>query len=332
MKKRADNLLQRKVSVKGHKPHVVYGHSKPELDRKEKEYKESLNKKPPVDFEYWLDKWWENHQTEIKYNTYDGYKRPVEDVREYFKGQDMREIKPSDITRFLEWLAKADKAKQTVKLRYIVIKMVFDYAMAHDMDIGNPAAAVKLPKGLKADKRQALTDTEISDVKASKNLLANTLLYTGLRLNEALALRWIDIDMKQDKIYIRGAIVWQNNKPVIDTPKTENAIREIPLLPELKELLKPGRGYVFSENGKPLEKKQFRSMWDKYCKELGWHITPHQFRHTYATTLYYAGIDLKTAQYIMGHAKPDMMLEVYTHLKEQQVSKVGKKISKQMSK
>ncbi len=329
MKKRADGRLQRKVTIKGHKPHIVYGHSKPELDRKEKEYRESLNKKLPVDFEYWLDQWWETHQTEVKYNTAQSYISPVKDVKAYFKDWDMREIKPSDIKEFLKYTASSNKAKQTIKLRKIVLSLCFDYAIEHDVDIINPARNVKMPKGLSEGHRKELTESEIQNIQDSKFLLANLLLYTGLRLNEALALRWIDISFKDNKIYVENSVLWKNNKPELDTPKTPDSIRYVPLLPQLRELLKPriGKGFVFNVGGKLLEKKQFRSMWDKYCKDIERHVTPHQFRHTYATMLYYAGIDLKTAQFFMGHSKPDMLLKIYTHLREEETSSAAQKIS-----
>ncbi len=43
-------------------------------------------------------------------------------------------------------------------------------------------------------------------------------------------------------------------------------------------------------------------------------FTPHIFRHTYATNLYYAGIDVKKSQYYLGHSSIEMTLKIYTHL------------------
>lgn len=53
-------------------------------------------------------------------------------------------------------------------------------------------------------------------------------------------------------------------------------------------------------------------------------FTPHIFRHTYATNLYYAGIDIKTAQYLLGHSSLDMTLKVYTHLDNEQTNTIAK--------
>ena len=43
-------------------------------------------------------------------------------------------------------------------------------------------------------------------------------------------------------------------------------------------------------------------------------FTPYTFRHTYATNLYYAGIDIKRCQYLLGHSSIEMTLKIYTHL------------------
>ena len=49
-------------------------------------------------------------------------------------------------------------------------------------------------------------------------------------------------------------------------------------------------------------------------------ITPHMFRHTYATSLYYSGVDIKTAQYLLGHSSIQMTLDVYTHLDNEKIT------------
>ena len=84
-----------------------------------------------------------------------------------------------------------------------------------------------------------------------------------------------------------------------------------------------------------LSRSSFRKMWEsiiKKTKETAERLssekhqciseyinktisfTPHTFRHTYATNLYYAGIDIKRCQYLLGHSSIEMTLKVYTHL------------------
>ncbi|MBQ2671186.1 MAG: tyrosine-type recombinase/integrase [Clostridia bacterium] len=54
---------------------------------------------------------------------------------------------------------------------------------------------------------------------------------------------------------------------------------------------------------------------------------PHIFRHTYTTNLYYAGVDIKTAQYLLGHSDIKMTLEIYTHLDNKRVDESTKKLN-----
>jgi len=56
-------------------------------------------------------------------------------------------------------------------------------------------------------------------------------------------------------------------------------------------------------------------------------ITPHLFRHTYATMLYYTGVDIKTAQYLLGHATIQMTMELYTHLEAENNTSAMDKIN-----
>ena len=55
-------------------------------------------------------------------------------------------------------------------------------------------------------------------------------------------------------------------------------------------------------------------------------ITPHTFRHTYATMLYYAGVDIKTAQYLLGHSSIKVTMDIYTHIDKSQVKNTVSKL------
>lgn len=53
-------------------------------------------------------------------------------------------------------------------------------------------------------------------------------------------------------------------------------------------------------------------------------LTPHIFRHNYATNLYYAGVDLKEAQRLLGHADAKTVIEIYTHLDKEKSNSAPK--------
>ena len=89
-------------------------------------------------------------------------------------------------------------------------------------------------------------------------------------------------------------------------------------------------------NGEYMTKSSFVKFWKSIMKKIDEaaaksgcegeiNFTPHICRHTYATDLYYSDIDVKTAQYLLGHSSLNVTLEIYTHLDK---SKVGVEIEK----
>ena len=67
--------------------------------------------------------------------------------------------------------------------------------------------------------------------------------------------------------------------------------------------------------------------WDKYLKMTGLNITQHQLRHTYATMLYRAEIDAKTAQKLLGHSDVGTTLNIYTHIGRELDQKIMGKLN-----
>ena len=68
-------------------------------------------------------------------------------------------------------------------------------------------------------------------------LLLAILLYTGVRRAEMLALRWENIDFESKLIHIRRQITFINNRPVEKAARSLAGLREVPMLPELEQIL-----------------------------------------------------------------------------------------------
>lgn len=64
----------------------------------------------------------------------------------------------------------------------------------------------------------------------------------------------------------------------------------------------------------------FDAAWHTAAARVDFPVRPHQLRHTYITTLFEAGLDIKEIQRVVGHADPSVMLRVYTHYREAQRS------------
>jgi site-specific recombinase XerD len=59
---------------------------------------------------------------------------------------------------------------------------------------------------------------------------------------------------------------------------------------------------------------------------MKFYVTPHILRHTFITELYYAGVDLKTAQYLAGHSDIKTTLKIYTHLDNEKLKSTSDKM------
>lgn len=161
---------------------------------------------------------------------------------------------------------------------------------------------VALPK----EKVRELIDKIASaDDKLIKFYLA-LMLYTGLRREEMLGLRWEDIDLDAGFLHISRAVTYPSSKPVVGKPKTKKSKRDVAMPDELVSLLtkyKQPNGYLVSdENGELFNDyniKKLREAAREYA-ELP-ELDARQLRHSYASMLDAAGIGLNTIGVSMGH-------------------------------
>ena len=165
---------------------------------------------------------------------------------------------------------------------------------------------------------------------------AMIMLYAGLRIGEVLALEWTDIDLEARTITVSKARTLFKNQASVKSPKTKAGIRVVPIPEILYDVLHSVRkkqGLVCPDiNGKLMSLNAQKNAWNAFINHLNEcaggkkgsgprkpvmvidRITPHMLRHTYATMLFDAGVDVKSAQKFLGHSDIEVTLEVYTHL------------------
>ncbi len=239
-------------------------------------------------------------------------------------------------------------AKQILQLA--VRNRVIDYNAAQDVDI--PANACQGHRRALTDTEQQW----IVDTPHRAQRGAMIMMYAGLRRGEIIPLQWTDIDLKEKTIQVNKAVAVKSGKlQVKPFTKTEAGMRVVDIPQQLVNFLKSEKKKAFSgtainplvcpsANGGMMSDTAWRRMWDSYLHDLNWkyghhidnkgkpakskhncngilmeipHFTAHWLRHTFATLLYMAGVDVLTAKEQLGHADIKTTLAIYTHLDKQ---------------
>lgn len=273
------------------------------------------------------EEWKEEAYPKLSPNTLSGYNGSLNRILKTFENDKIGKITPLDIENYLKKVTAQGFARHTVNNDRLILNLVFNYSVVNGYISLNPCTAVKTPKNTKKKKRKPISAQEreivLNTIGTPMGFFAFFLLYTGLRLGEALALKGEDINFNENIITINKSLYWDGNQPKIKEPKTESGVRQVALLDILKPYLKNVKksDIIFSYNNKYYTKTIFSKHWKKYAKENNIISTPHCFRHSYATILYDAGIQPKDAQILLGHAQLSTTMDIYTDIEESRKAK-----------
>lgn len=237
-------------------------------------------------------------------------------------------LRKTDLRALLSRLAAEGMAKSTLYKIKETASAVMELACDEGFIAHNLFRTIKVP-GRKPKERQPITQEQAAFLlshweESSMGLPAMIMLLCGLRRGEVLALRWEDI--RDGYIFVNRAVFYPKGaKAYIKEPKSKASIRRVPVPQSLREALarcQESSAYICPlQGGRLMGQTAFYRTWQKYMvhfEAAGFPVfTPHQLRHTYATMLYSAGVDILTAQRLLGHASPKVTLEIYTHLEKQ---------------
>lgn len=163
-------------------------------------------------------------------------------------------------------------------------------------------------------------------------------LYTGLRIGELLALSWEDVDFERGVLTVsktcRDGNINGKHVRILDTPKTENSRRQIPLSKTLVKMLKDMKKkskceFVIADDEKPVFIRSYQRTFELFLKKLKLpHKGFHSLRHTFATRAMECGMDVKSLSEILGHKNATITLNRYAHSlwehKAEMMNKLGK--------
>lgn len=329
MKKCADKLEKMKYEIKN----GIY-------------CKESL-----VTVDGWFHTWIEEYKKPtVKTNTVKAYKTMYEQhIKKPLGGKKIKEIRPEMIQRLYNSLKKQGLAAKTMDLVSTVLHGMFQQAYKNEMIQKNPVPLATLPKMKRAKEPRVMTlEEQKLFMEYAKNDemcdMCELFLSTGLRSGELRGLEWeTDIDFKNKMIHVTGTLNYDKETGWRkDEPKTETSFRDIPMLDNVERLLKRIRrqqmetrlymgdkwrpiegleNLVFLQpTGTPLHKGYMKKHLDSLQKQIRQdghkfkRITPHTFRHTFATRCIENGMPPQVLKTILGHSKLSMTMDLYAHV------------------
>lgn len=283
-----------------------------------------------------LQKYVENYlnycqaQKRLDEKTLRAYQTDLAQFCEYIHPANALEATPEVLENFFADLHQKYKPK-TVKRKIASLKALFHYFEYKDLIVQNPFNKVRikfrepvlLPKTIPLYSIETFLSTIYKQTSTAKtdyqrrNALRDAavielLFATGMRISELCSLNIDNVNLHDRTVLIYGKgskerKVQIGNDDVIDTLKTYKNDFE-------KEI--QNCNYFFAnQSGRRLSEQSVRRMINKYTSlaAIELHITPHMFRHTFATSLLEADVDIRYIQEILGHSSITVT-EIYTHV------------------
>jgi integrase len=245
-----------------------------------------------------------------------------------------RKITSIEVQECVDDLVKKKLNPSSISEYTAKLKVVFNYAVDHKIIKNNPTNNIKIPKDktIQQEKIKALNKTEVNEllsiIKNKKHYLISLIAATcGLRFGEILGLTWDCINEKDSTMTINKQWKLIKRKPMefgFGTVKSRNSNRIVPIpsktMHELKEYKK--QNPIDISNRLFPYKNIFgsNSSLNSVYKKLGFNISIHDLRHTYATTLVASGLDFKTIAELLGHSV-NMTIKTYSHFTTDMMTK-----------
>lgn len=311
-----------------------------------------------ITFSSYVEDWLRTYEAHgnVKNSTVFLRKQNLAKASKYFGGFRLRDITKKQYQNMLNDLKLKNLSFSTINLVHVSTKMLFESAVEQEIIKSSPAIGAKLPSFQKTveqlesgnDLPQYLEKDDLNKflevVKKHGTIQEYTLFfllaYTGLRLGEACALKWKDIDKTESNISITKTLYVREGVEnfVLNTPKTRSSIRKVEISGKVIRVLDEQsiwqKQYMMSERKKYYTAGNFIFVNDMYkpgypmihevpqramkkylaIANLPTSLTPHSLRHTHASLLAEAGEDIEVIQKRLGHKNDQITRDIYMHV------------------
>ena len=286
----------------------------------------------------WMDEWVLSCLPNVEETTRKGYKTKIRCyIRPALGDILLKSLRAEHVQKMINDMLKKGLSPKNIRDTFNNVNAAMKMAVKTRLIVYNPCEGVVLPKLKKY--RAEVYDTKmihkLLDISYGTEMYLPVLLLVtaGLRRGELLALKWEDVDFKNNILKIRRNMVCGEKDAIIKSPKTESGIRDIHLGEDVMKVLKAERikymedallygvgfqnlGFVIrQEDGSPIKPDSMTRKWTRFVEREGLpKIRLHDLRHSNATALIQAGVNPKVVQQRLGHSDVNITLNTYTHV------------------
>lgn len=270
-----------------------------------------------MNYAQWYQTYMSLYKRRLSDKTRESYARLDQLINPIIGAKPLEAITPDDIQAAL--VAAEDQAgSRQAQLVYTLLHAAFRRAVRSGHIRQSPVEAVDKPDH-EGKQGRAIEggDWERLSPLIVGNVAFALMAFAGLRRGETLALRRCDIDLQTGVIHVCRQRIRVHGQLVTAPPKSSAGIRDVPISPELEPLLRDAVRYLLP-NGLlvPIAPETLAHKWRDAQRKAG--ITSpyrlHDLRHTYATRLVLAGVNIRVLQYAIGHADYQLTMKTYTHI------------------
>lgn len=295
-------------------------------------------------FEEWIESYAGRTSRGFSETTRPEYRRPITThALPRWKSWRLSEIEPADVRDLFGKLRKDDCSTSQIKKLRAALSVMFATALEDGAVRSNPILGVRIPASAEGEpedeKAKTLTRGELgillSALPEDWHLFFEFLTHSGLRISEAIGLRWEHLDLgDKPKVEVREQLYKGKRKRL----KSKDGLRDVPLSPGMAQRLLAHRRDSYqgpkspifaSKAGSPLRPENvYRRVLAPTAIDAGFKVEVeidgeqrtrsavsfHTFRHTCASLLFEAGRNVKQVQAWLGHADPGFTLSTYIHL------------------
>jgi len=310
----------------------------------------------------YMKMWLKTKSSSLSPATYDRYESAISEMEKFSKfnlaDKQISSLTPTMIQSFLDCLSH-DYSRSSINIFFSIIQQSINYGIANGDFRSNILYSVHVPKEMNCKiKKRKTNATTIEDVEniyhecwrkkddgsytlADSARVIVLIMYTGMRIGEALGLKWENVDWGNNKIHIKQSLAVIKNRDekngiykthrITKETKSKSGIRTLPLPDKAVDVLKYFEAKRKNDfvcvlpSGDIYNGHSIRAMLSRVLRNVGIpenKYTIHSLRHGYGSILLSKGIDIKVISELLGHSNVNFTYNVYIEIFEKDKEKV----------